>query len=232
MDTENLAGISESSGLLPAEEKLLPQSQVNELVGREKQLAAEKVRREMQAQIDALRTGQQQSMGGMQMPNVDEMYNAVSDRLRGDIQKAQEEARKAGYENFVKAQVDSYLTKMERGSGLADDFREMTAKFKPDKFKEVFYLANSFDNTPAIIYELSKNPLKLMELHNLAQTDPDWAKSQMENLSKSIQMNEQAKATNRTAEPPLSRPKPSLAAGADNGAMSVADFKRAPWLRG
>ena len=62
--------------------------------------------------------------------------------------------------------------------------------------------------------------------------DPDMAKIMMDNLAKSIDFNQQAKENNKSAEPPLSRPKPSLAAGADSGQMSLADLKKSSFLRG
>lgn len=225
-------GIDVASDTGTALEDMVPKERVTELIKREKEAAYRKAAREHQAQLDQLKTGQTQSMGGMQAPDEDAIYNRVSERFKADLEKAREESQKAEYENFVKGQVDTYLKKMEAGSALADDFHEMTGKFKPEKFREVFYLANSFENTPAIIYELSKNPYKLANIDYLAKTDPDLARDQLAALAKSIEHNEVAKQSNVSAEPPLSRQKPSLAAGSDTGAMGVGDFKKQPWLRG
>jgi hypothetical protein len=211
--------------------ELVPKERVTELIKREKEAAYRKAAREHQAELDRLKTGQSQSMGGMYEPNIEDIYNKVGERFKADLEKAQEESRKADYESFVKGQVDSYVKKMEGGSDLAEDFHETTAKFKPERFKEVFFLANSFDNTPELIYELAKNPYKLANIDYLAKTDPDLAKDQLNMIAKSIEHNRQAKENNVSAEPPLSRPKPSLAAGSDSGAMSVKDYRRQPWLK-
>ncbi len=212
---------------------LLPKERVTEIVKREKEAAYKKAAREYQAEIDRLKTGQTQALGGMSGGFDEEAaYGRLTERFQKEIAKAQQETQKQQYEEFVKGQVDTYLKKMDAGVTLADDFKEMTSKFKPEKFKEVFYLANSFENTPAIIYELSKNPYKLANIDYLAKADPDLAREQLASIAKSIEANEAAKTSNQSAQPPLSRPKPSLAAGADSGAMGVQDFKKAPWLRG
>jgi hypothetical protein len=213
-------------------EENYPKEHVTQLIKKEKEAAYRKAQREFQGQLDQLKTGQTQSMGGMQQLNTEDVENRVVAKLQEQIQAAQEEHRKSEYNSYVNDQVKTYLEKMDKGSGLADDFKEMTAKFKPEKFKEVFYLANSFENTPAIIYELAKNPHKLAMIDHLTRADPDFAREQLASIAKSIQQNEHAKQNNVSAEPPLSRPKPSLAAGAGGGEMTLADLKKAPWLRG
>lgn len=206
-----------------------------ELIKREKEAAYRKAQREFQAQLDEMKTGQSQSMGGMQQVPEDLVNQAVERKIQSlqeQYESQNQEQRKAEYNAFVNEQAKTYLEKMDKSGGLADDFKEMTARFKPDRFKEIFFLANSYENTPAIIYELGKNPEKLAQINLMMQTDPDLAKVMMDNLNKSIEFNEQAKQNNKTAEPPLDRPRPSLAAGADSGAMSLADLKKSPWLRG
>lgn len=214
-------------------DEMIPKDRVTEIVQREKEAAYRKAQRELQAQQPQQQTGQPQSMGGMApQASDDEVYEKVVNRLRGEIAKAQEESQKAEYEQFVKGQVDTFLQKMGKADGIADDFQEMTAQFKPERFREVFYLANSMENTPEIIYELMQNPHKLGNIDYLAKTDPDLAKRQLEVISKSIEANKMAKATNQSAPSPLSRPKASLAAGADSGKMGLNDLKKASWLRG
>jgi len=215
---------------------LIPKSHATDLIKREKEAAYRKAQREFQAQLDQMRTGQSQQMGGMQAPNHDDAVNQAVDKkfqaMQEQYESANQEQRKAEYEAYVNDQAKTYLEKMDKSGGLADDFKEMTARFKPDKFKDIFFMANSYENTPAIIYELGKNPEKLATIKLMMQSDPDMAKVMMDNLSKSIDFNEQAKENNKSAEPPLGRPKPSLAAGSDSGMMSLADLKKSSFLRG
>jgi hypothetical protein len=223
----------------PGMDESVSRAHATELIKREKEAAYRKAQREFQVQLDQMKTGQSQSMGGMQQVNDDALDQAVDRKLQAKLKALEEqyesqnqEQRKAEYSSYVNDQAKTYLEKMDKGGSLADDFKEMTSRFKPDRFKEVFFLANSYENTPAIIYELGKNPEKLAQINLMMQSDPDMAKIMMDNLNKSIEFNDQAKQNNKSAQPPLDRPKPSLAAGADNGLMSLADLKKSPFLRG
>jgi hypothetical protein len=103
--------------------------------------------------------------------------------------------------------------------------------FVPQAFPQLVYLAAQEENTPAIMYELAKNPMKLASLQTLAQTHPALAEKEMKKLALSISQNQQAVQGNVAAQPPLSRLKSSQNNGVDSGKMSVADFKNASWLR-
>lgn len=217
----------------------ISRAHATEIVKREKEAAYRKAQREFQSQLDQMKTGQTQSMGGMQQVPDDMVEQAVDRKMQAKFQALEEqyetqnqEQRKAEHNAFVNEQAKIYLEKMDKSGGLADDFQEMTSRFKPDRFKEIFFLANSYENTPALIYEFGKNPEKLAQINLMMQSDPEMAKIMMDNLNKSIEFNDQAKQNNKSAQPPLDRPKPSLAAGADNGQMSLADLKKSIFLRG
>jgi hypothetical protein len=218
---------------------LVSKQHVTDLVKREKEAAYRKAQREFQAQLDEMKTGQTQSMGGMQQVPENMVEQAVERKLQQKLSELQEqheaqtqEQRKADRQAYVNDQAKIYLDKMDKSGDMADDFQEMTARFKPDKFPEIFFLANKYDSTPAIVYELGKYPEKLLEIDRAMERDPDLAKVLMDNLANSIKFNQEAKQNNKSAEPPLSRPKPSLAAGADSGAMTLADLKKSKFLRG
>lgn len=218
----------------PSADDVIPKTHATELIKREKEAAYRKAQREFQQQLEQMKTGQTQQMGGMQAP--DDLVNQAVEKkfqaLQEQFEQANNDQRKAEYETFVNQQAKTYLEKMDKSGDLAEDFKEMTARFKPDKFKDIFFLANSYENTPAIIYELGKFPEKLAQINLMVQSDPDLAKVMMDNLAKSIEFNEQAKMNNKSAEQPLGRPKPSLAAGSDSGSMSLADLKKSSFLRG
>lgn len=218
----------------PNMDDFIPKTRATELIAKEKEAAYRKAQREFQAQAEQMKTGQAQTMGGMSNP--DDLVNQAVEKkfqaMQEQYEEQNQEQRKAEYEAFVNSQAKTYLEKMDKSGELAEDFKEMTARFKPDKFKDIFFMANSYENTPAIIYELGKNPEKLAQIKIMMESDPDMAKIMLDNLSKSIQFNEQAKSNNRSAEPPLGQPKPSLAAGSDSGQMSLADLKKSTFLRG
>lgn len=224
---------SESSVIAPID--AIPKERVTELVRKEKEAAYRKAQREYQQELEQMRTGQSQQMGGVQ-PNNEELINravqAKIEELERRYEEANHEERQNQYKAYVNEQARTYLEKMDKSGDLADDFKEMTARFKPDRFKEVFFLANSYENTPAIIYELGKNPNKLAQINAMAKSDPELAKLMMDDLSKSIETNQKAVENAISAEPPIGRPKPSIAAGSDSGAMSLRDLKKASWLKG
>lgn len=220
-------------------EDLIPRAHATDLIKREKEAAYRKAQREFQAQIDQLKTGQTQQLGGMPQIPEDALNQAVDTKLEKRLKELEqqyneslEQQKREEHIQYVNHQAKTYLEKMDKGAELADDYKEMTARFKPDRFKELFFLVNGYENTPALVYELGKNPEKLALFNSIIKDDPDLAKVMMDNLSDSIKFNQEAKANNKSAEPPLSRPKPSLAAGNDSGAMSLADLKKSPFLRG
>lgn len=230
---ENGIAIGSTDAPNVTDNDLVAKERVTELIKREKEAAYRKAQREFQAQIEAQKNGSAQGMGGMQSPvDIEGIKSQVIEHFQAELERAQKESQKAEYENFVRGQVDSYVGKLSNAPSIADDFKEMTSKFKPDKFREVFYIANSFDNAPAIIYELQKNPSKLANIDYLAKIDPDLAKEQISLISKSMDANMEAKDNHQQAPSPLGRTQPSLASKADNGKMSLQDYKKADWLRG
>lgn len=216
------------------DEKLLTQSQVNDLVGREKARAAERTRQELEArhreEIEKIRIEAAQQSGGNPVDTT-EIERRVYDRFKEDLQKHREEAERQEFEHSIKSTVDQYYVKMGKGSELFDDFNEVMGDFESDKFPHTVLLAAKLDNTPEVMYELSKNPSKLQEIDSLAEKSPKMAMKQLEKLSKSIAQNLEAKQSNVSAPAPLSRLK-SSSVGADTGKMTLKDLKAAPWLRG
>jgi hypothetical protein len=217
-----------------APEKTLTVDQVNAIVRREKAAAAEKARRELaqvQQELEQLRGNATQSMGGIQQANPDEIYGHIREKLLQELQQEQETAQQAAYQKEMEQVANNYMSKMHQGKTLYEDFDKVLADFDPRSFPQVVYLASQLENTPAVMYELAKNPQKLANIDYLAQRDHKLAKAQLNRLAESIKNNEQAVADNISTNPPLSRLKPSTTAGADNGNMSLRDLKQAEWLR-
>jgi transposase len=134
-------------------------------------------------------------------------------------------------EQEVQQVAQQYFGKMAQGKDMFEDFEAITADFNPAEFPQLVFLANQMDNTPAIIYELRKNPGKLADLAVLVEKSPNMARSELNKLSESIKRNDEAKRTLQEAQDPLSRLKPSPV-GTDNGTKTVRDFKGASYLRG
>jgi hypothetical protein len=226
-----MEGIESSEMVAEAPRESVPtmtQDQVRKVVQREKAEAIEKGRREAQAQYEqeiAALKQQQGSMGGMQ-PQIDEekLYGKFFDRLMDDVKKQQ-------FEQNMQNVAANYLMSMDKGKELYEDFEKVTSSFEPEAFPKVVQLVSQMENGADVIYELSKNPSKLVTINDLANRSPRMAQAQLQSLVESIKMNQSAKENNVRTNPPLSKHQPSATAGLDNGGMSIADFKRAKYLK-
>lgn len=246
--TENMEVLEHTDAAMPQDQpladtqKVLTQEEVNRIVKREKLQAADRARRETEAkyqqELDQLRAqpqatqpmdvAQAQAPGSL---NHDDVYKHVYDRLLQDHQKAQEDQARAEQEKSMQDIASKYFLKMGKGSEMFDDFEEVTKDFQPAAFPQVVYLAAEFENTPELMYELSKSPQKLAAVDQMAQKSPGMAKKMLQQISDSIVQNKQAKDQYVSGAQPLSRLKSSTA-GSDTGQMTIQDFKKMPWLRG
>lgn len=225
----------DSEGGIPAEavaEKMLPQSKVNELIGRNKAEVEERVARELeakyQAELASLKAAQ--GNGGNEF-DTGSMKEQIKQELIEEAQRRQAEMQRQQQEAELKAVAENYIAKMQTGSEMFDDFDEVMTDFDPSAFPQLIVLASKMDNLPAVMYELSKNPSKLMTLHGLSQVNPAKAQRELDKLAQSIAANEEAKANNVQTPPPLSKLKASTA-GSDSGIKTLRDLKRDPNLRG
>jgi hypothetical protein len=125
--------------------------------------------------------------------------------------------------------AQQFLGKLSLAKDKYPDFEETLTNLEVHKFPEVVQLANNFDNTADIMYELGKNPSKAVILKQLAQLNPKMGALEIQRLSDSIKQNQTAKQT-PPAQPPLSQLTPSLTK-MDNGPHTVSDYRNQPWLR-
>lgn len=208
------------------QEKMLPVSRVEELVKKAKL----KGRDAMQAELDALKAENAQlknnNMGGMTQPAIDTdaIKQQVLNDLREQLQQANEARAKDELEKEANRIADTYRAKMASGKDSYEDFDNVMADFNPAAFPNLVYLASQVDNTPAVMYELMKNPSKWATVAVLSERDPNAAQNMISKISASIKANEQAKAEEKNIPAPLSRMSSSTT-GQDNGAKTVRDFK-------
>jgi hypothetical protein len=193
----------------------------------ERTLTQEDVDRAVQARL--AREREKMSMGGNQsQPAFDR--DALLQEAAQMMQKQMDEQRQAYEREQEKAQIEeiarTYSEKMAQGKDLYDDFEEVTSDFSPAAYPQITIMASQYDNLPDIMYELTKNPRKLVDLHVLAMTHPALAKKEMAKLSNSIKQNEQALVNNQKSPAPMSRLKPSRVAGQDTGKLSIKDLRK------
>jgi hypothetical protein len=216
-------------------EKTLTQTQVNDIVRREKAAAAEKARREAEAlyapQLESLKYSNNNSGGAIEeaLPELEEkLFKRFEERAK----KADEEAREAANARALQDAVRDFEVKMELGKDKYDDFKNVMDEVSLAAFPRVILLASQLDNTAEVMYELAKNPAKLVYINSLANTDSEgkMAQKEMAKLSQSILHNEKAKSNNVKANEPLSNLK-SSPVRADDGNMTIKDYRKLDWLR-
>ena len=225
-------------------EKMLTVSQVNELVKKAKLKGERKMQDQLDAaqqQIQQLQAQQGQHAPQQQAaaPQAQQAQGIDPQQLQAQVmqllqQKQQEDEAKRHKEDLereVNQVAEQYFGKMASGKDMFEDFEAITADFNPAEFPQLVFLANQMDNTPAVIYELSKNPGKLADLAVLVEKSPSMARAQIAKLSQSIKTNDEAKRGLQEAQDPLDRLKPSPT-GADSKKQGLRDYKQASYLRG
>lgn len=227
-------------------EKMLPASRVTQLIKKAKHEGERKMAQQLEearAELERLKQAQQTqpeqiaqqqapSIGGIQQPNMQEVEQRAIAAIEQRLKEREEAVRQEALQRHMQDVADSFFSKMERGKEMYQDFEDITASFDPAAFPSLVYLANEVDNTPAVIYELQKNPSKLTHLAFLVERSPSMARREIAKLSESIKANQQALQEERHASEPLSRLKPSTTVGADNSQpKTVRDFKNASWLK-
>jgi hypothetical protein len=233
MDNEVL-GLQDAPLATNAEEKMLPQSEVNRIVGAAKAEAAERERRRVAEQMQA---GQmQQGANQVDSQSLDEQINArVQQALLADKERqeaARQQAAEAEYKEELRTLANDFMSKVGAGKVAYEDFDAVTADLDLRAFPQLVFLSAGLENPADVVYELSKNPQKLVTIQALAEKSPQMAKRQLEALSNSIKANREAMENPNQTDAPLPRIKPSTTASADAGAMTIRDLRKQPWLKG
>lgn len=234
----NDAGQSQetASSTAPKEgEKLLKQSEVNDIVKSVKQKTEERTRANILAESYA--TAQSAKENNLTKPNGSN--NAQVDRtLTGNElseervrQMVSEESQRISNESIANQIANDFQQKIIAAKEKYPDIDEAVGQLNLASIPHLAVWANSLDNTADVIYEISKHPSKFANLLTLSQAAPHLAVMEMQKLSESIKKNQQATDQHKQANEPLDQIKPSTT-GTDNGSMSVADFKKQSWLRG
>ena len=239
-------GEAEAQAETAPPEKMLPASQVNELIKKAKRKGEQKMQEQLDAakqQIEQLQQQQAQAQpqGQPQQPqqapqgqaqgvDAQQIQQQVMQLLQQQQQEAEQKRHQEQIEQEVNQVAQQYFGKMAQGKDMFEDFEAITADFNPAEFPQLVFLANQMDNTPAIIYELRKNPGKLADLAVLVERSPNMARSELTKLSESIKRNDEAKRNLQEPQDPLNRLKPSPV-GTDNGTKNVRDFKGASYLK-
>lgn len=206
------------------EEKMIPQHQVNEIVGNAKQRGYEKALREIQAQQEKLNA--QPAQNSPQQANTGQQdIGALIDQRLNEFQQKQTNQHQ---EQLAQSEANRILSELEAKSADAktrySDFDEKLTSVGYFNFApEVLHFANNVDNSGDVMYDLASNPTKIMEISALAQKAPQLAALEIQKLSNSIKQNQLAQQSNHSPEP--LRQVRSSNVGTDNGREGLKDFK-------
>lgn len=204
-----------------AEEKVLRQSEVNELVGRARHEAVERYKRQQQ-QAPEQASREASNTSGM---SHDDINRIAQDAAQKFIKQQMEEAQRKSLEQEAHRVINEFNTKMHTGKERFQDFDQMTGDIDYSRFPNVIeMLARNVDNVSDVMYELGKDRTKLANLETLAAMSPRDALIQTQRLSKALKENDAA-VKSKTAKEPLSQMTPSHS-GTDNGVKSVRDYRK------
>ena len=216
----------------------LSQDQINRIVQDRVSRATQKATSEAEAkhkvELEQLRS-QIPSMGGVQQPDqnqIAQIAKQAEQKVMESIQKKQQQYEEDQRLKEVTQIAETYMSKLGKGKELFEDFDTVMSDFDPSAFPEVVSLVAGMENVPQVMYELSRNPQKLMTISGLAKKSKSMAQAQLKRLSDSISSNEQAQTAEGTAQPPLNHSRSSVKAGADNGVKSVSDLRKMDFLKG
>ena len=210
------------------QEKMLSQSQVNKIVQKAKEAAAQKARREAEeeynSQVQNLAQAQQSATPSQQF-DIDKAYAELQERFNKEQQQKQ-------FEREMQVVADKYLGTVEQAKNQFQDFDEIMADFDAQEFPEIVVLLSNIENAPDVLYELGKNSSKLANIDYWAKRSPRTAEKELRKLSQSIKANNEAlaEANNNKVSAPLDRLQTSNVSSS-NGKRTISDLRNADWLR-
>lgn len=226
---DNTSDVNQTqAGSPPITEKMIPQSQVNEIVGHAKREAAERAveaykRQAPPAQYENTQQQQTSSHRGL---SEDDVKRMAGDEIKKTFGQLQEEAQERANIEAANRIVGVFKDKIVAGKSKYDDFDAVTGNVAMQLYPNVVQLlAEQVDNTADVLYHLANNRDKLYRLEALSQHNTPDAIHEMKRLSESIKANDQTLQT-KHANAPLSQTRPSNTGTDPGNALSMADLKR------
>jgi hypothetical protein len=214
------------------EERTFKQSEVTDIVRRERNEAIERYQRLQRDQPqyaaqkygDAVSSQQTSTQPGQTLDEGHYRKIAAEEaqRLRDQWIRDAEEHHE---QQAAQQTVQQFWNKVAAGKEKYQDFDKVTGDIQYASFPNVVrLLANYIDNSGDVLYELGKDRIKMSNLESLALMSPKDAIVQAQRLAQSLKDNEAAGKV-RLPNEPLSQLKPSNA-GMSSGAMSVSDYRK------
>lgn len=219
-DVSQMEQVQATAPVTSESEKILKQSEVNELIGKVKHTERQKGYEEGYQKALSSLGNMQDAPKPQAAPNIEELVKAQIDKMKSEDMAQQAEMQRQQHWNGVLTQLKP---KVDDAAKKYNDYDTVTSNIDFIKHApEVLAFANTVDNAGDVLYDLAKNPLKLAQIQ--AARSPEIAVAAIKQISDSIKMNEQAQSSNSRAREPLSQIRPSPV-GTGQGQMSIRDFK-------
>lgn len=229
VDVESaLAPAAEVNATEPVE-PTLPQSKVNELIGRVKHSAYEKAKAELlgnQARQVVNPNPENLARDERTKPSADsaEMQNLIDERLQSFQQQQKQEAAQEMATREAERILSEMQVKMRDAKSRYSDYDDkLKAVNGFQSTPDIYHYANMVENGGDVLYDLANNPAKVATLKQLGDIDPQLALLEVRKLSDSIKTNMNPNVASTPA--PLARVKTSTV-GMDNGKMTSLDKLR------
>lgn len=207
-------------------EKMVPQSQVNEIVGNAKRQAAEKAVEEYKRQQSHVQAPPIQEPSSHRNMSEDDIKRVTGDEIKRHFTQIEQEAQERANVDAANRIVGMFRDKIVAGKEKFQDFESVTGNVAMQYYPNVVQLlAEHVDNTADVLYHLAKNRDKLYRLEALSSHNSSDALYEMKRLSESIKANDES-ATAKHPNSPLSQQRPSNT-GTDSGSsLSMSDLKK------
>jgi poly-D-alanine transfer protein DltD len=210
-------------------ERMLSQSQVNEIVGSAKREAAERAvetykRQQVQSQ-QAQAPQQAHEPNSGRYTSEDDVKRVAGDEIKRHFTQLEQEAQERANVDAANRIVGMFRDKIVAGKGKFEDFDSVTSNVAMQRYPNVVQLlAEHVDNTADVLYHLAKNRDKLYRIEALSEHSPSDAIYEMKRLADSIKSNEES-VNAKHPNAPLSQQRPSNT-GTESGSLSMSDLKR------
>lgn len=224
--SQETPGAGVMGGMESAAEKYVPQSEVNKVVGREKQEAYQRGRQEALADLqktqsssmnsEAPQGGQNAGMGGVQPLGQDDARRIYAEEFHKQNQLTQA--------NQI---VADFTKKLDAGKSKYPDIESTVASLNLAQNPHIVQWSHELgiDNIADVVHEFKENPSKYANLLTLSYAAPAAGKDALKKLSDSIKQNETATANAPSINEPLSQIKPSPI-GTDTGKRTIRDLRK------
>ena len=220
----NIVPVTENSSALEApSEKMLRQSEVNDLVGSVKaEAAAKAVENYKRSQQETAQPQANYNSSNLSEDRIRELASQEAQHLRDKwVSDAQSKAEQDAAQRIVK----NFHDKMSAGKDKYEDFDKATSDIELHRFPNtVHMLAEQVDNAADVLYELSKNRSKMAQLEISAREFPQEALYDLKRLSESIKNNESVSGR-KSPNAPLNQQRPTNIGTDAGGVLSLRDLK-------